>query len=224
MPFALRAFLPLKFIVTLLFLLPAIVFFGCAPAAEDVVAAAGPPDPLTGSDYGQLPSDTDYSALLVTPELSAGSVGTSTAAAPATLSIDDFPPIPESGTLKPGDADFILYFDKLYEDKEKYYGRRIELSGMVLHDAALAADEFLIGRNLLWCCEDDSYFVGFLAFGLPQLPEDGASLRLEGWLEPRSYTDSDTGRSFDVPAIRIDLARPDYDFALTVYPIEGTLD
>jgi len=208
--------------VTLLFLLPAIVFFSCAPAAEDAAAAAG-----AGAGNSLLPSDTDYSALLLAPELSAGSAATagpSTASSSATLSIDDFPPIPESGTLKPGDTDFILYFDKLYEDKEQYYGRRIELSGMVLHDAALAADEFLIGRNLLWCCEDDSYFVGFLAFGLPQLPEDGASLRLEGWLEPRPYTDSDTGRSFDVPAIRIDLARPDYDFALTVYPIEGTLD
>lgn len=126
--------------------------------------------------------------------------------------------IPAEGLLSPDDVSFMAYFDQLYADKQQYYGREIEVAGLVLRDDDLAAGEFLVGRNLVWCCDNDSYFVGFLAFGLPVLPADGSSWRIRGWLEPRPYTDPESGRRFDVPAIRVSLANPDTDFMVDISP------
>jgi len=129
--------------------------------------------------------------------------------------------IPAEGLLQPDDATFMVYFDQLYEEKQRYYGREIEVAGIVLLDEDLATDEFLLGRNLVWCCANDTYFVGFLAFGLQSLPEDGSSWRIRGWLEPRLYTDPETGRSFNVPAIRVNLATPDSAFSVDIYQLQS---
>jgi hypothetical protein len=131
--------------------------------------------------------------------------------------------ISEKGTLMPGDDDFMSYYELLYKDKERYYGRSIELAGIVMRDDSLGGGAFLIGRSLIWCCEDDADFVGYLAFGADPLPEDGATLRISGLLERRLYTDAERGRTFDVPAIRIRALAPAQDFSPAVYPVSTSL-
>ena len=129
--------------------------------------------------------------------------------------------LPLEGRLTPDDGSFLLYYDLLYEDQALYYGREIELSGLVYRDAGLADGEFMIGRNLIWHSEDDSYFIGFLAFGLPQSLPDGESFRIHGWLEPRPYSDPERQVTFTVPAIRVDRAWPDRAFAMDLFRSEG---
>jgi hypothetical protein len=92
-----------------------------------------------------------------------------------------------------------------------------------MRDDGLGGGAFLIGRSLIWCCEDDADFVGYLAFGADPLPEDGATLRISGLLERRLYTDAERGRTFDVPAIRIRASEPAQDFSPTVYPVSTSL-
>lgn len=127
--------------------------------------------------------------------------------------------IPEDGLLAPDDYGFMAYFDRLYEEKERYYGREIELSGLVLIDEHLGPGEFMLGRNFIWCCESDSYFVGFLLFGWTSLPADGSLVRVRGWLEPRQYTDPERGTSFEVPAIRVSRLEAAGNFSINVYPV-----
>ncbi len=131
--------------------------------------------------------------------------------------------IPDSGTLIPGDDDFMSYYELLYKDKERHYGRAIELAGIVMRDDDMGGDAFLIGRSLIWCCEDDADFVGYVAFGAGSLPEDGAALRVFGVLERRRYTDTERGKSFDVPAIRIRSMAAAHDFSVQVYPVSTAL-
>ena len=128
--------------------------------------------------------------------------------------------LPLEGRLTPDDGSFLLYYDLLYEDQALYYGREIELSGLVYRDAGLADGEFMIGRNLIWHSEDDSFFIGFLAFGLPRSLPDGESFRIHGWLEPRPYTDPERQVTFTVPAIRVDRAWPDQAFAMDLFRSE----
>jgi putative membrane protein len=123
----------------------------------------------------------------------------------------------------PGDDDFMSYYELLYKDKERYYGRTIEFAGIVMRDDSLGGDEFLIGRSLIWCCEDDADFVGYLALGVDLLPKDGTALRISGVIERRQYTDAERGRTFDVPAIRISSLAPALDFSPTVYPVSTAL-
>ncbi len=131
--------------------------------------------------------------------------------------------IPVSGTLKPEDDDFMSYYELLYKDKERYYGREIELAGIVMRDEGLGGDAFLIGRSLIWCCEDDADYVGYVAFGAGPPPEDGAAVALRGVLERRPYTDAERGKTFDVPAIRIRSMAPSQDFSPLVYPVSTAL-
>lgn len=131
--------------------------------------------------------------------------------------------IPESGTLEPKDGDFMSYYELLYKDKERYYGREIELAGIVMRDEGLGGDAFLIGRSLIWCCEDDADYVGYVAFRAGSPPEDGAAVALRGVLERRPYTDAERGKTFDVPAIRILSITPFQGFSPRVYPVSAAL-
>ncbi len=121
-----------------------------------------------------------------------------------TRTVDRSRVIPENGTIAVTDSTFSLAYDELYNNREKYYGREIEIAGFIEAQDGLPSGEFLIGRNLLWCCQDDMYFIGFLAVSAPgDAPKPGESVRVSGTIEAMAYTDDESGKTFDVPAIRV---------------------
>jgi len=77
---------------------------------------------------------------------------------------------------------------------------------------------FLVGRNLLWCCSTDNYFIGFLAFFDGRIPAEGESVHVRGTIEAATYTNQETGNVFTVPAIRIASLAPAADVSPMVYP------
>lgn len=109
--------------------------------------------------------------------------------------------IAESGTIVVTDETFSAAYDELYDRRDTYYGRDIELSGYVLREDGIGPGGFLLGRDLLWCCEDDLYFIGFVVFSSGPLPEAEATVRVKGRIEPRPYTDPESGKTFTVPAV-----------------------
>ena len=126
--------------------------------------------------------------------------------------------VPPRGLIHIEDETFSAAYDEIYDHRSEYYGREIELAGIVLSQAGLSAGEFLIGRKLLWCCENDMYFIGFLGVSESSAPKERDKIRVRGTLEPRDYRDPETGKRFTVPAVRIHRIFPEPDLSERVYP------
>jgi hypothetical protein len=111
--------------------------------------------------------------------------------------------VPPSGLIRIQDETFSIAYDELYNHRDKYYGREIELGGYVLEQEGLGTGAFLVGRDLVWCCEDDKYFIGFLARTDGDIPGPGATIYVRGALEAMEYRDEEKNKSFMVPGIKV---------------------
>lgn len=126
--------------------------------------------------------------------------------------------VPASGPIRVKDETFSAAYDELYDHRDAYYGRGIELSGYVMAQEELGSGGFLVGRDLLWCCEDDKYFIGFLVFSDGPAPAAGSSVAVRGVLEAAEYRNPENGKTFTVPAIRASYVGPAEGLFKTVYP------
>jgi len=113
----------------------------------------------------------------------------------------------ESGKLVLSEENFARGYQEIYDFREDYYGRQISLDGYVTLQDSTESGQFLIGRDLFWCCESDMYFIGFKVLS-SEMPKDRAELRVTGTLEAVSYTDPQSGKTFLVPAIRAEKLEP----------------
>jgi uncharacterized membrane protein YcgQ (UPF0703/DUF1980 family) len=127
------------------------------------------------------------------------------------------PAVPATGVIRLNDETFSPGYDEIYDNREKYYGREISVSGYVENDN-LPQGQFLVGRDLVWCCQNDKYFIGFLVLTEGKLPDANAEIRVTGVLESVSYTDPETGKMFLVPAIRAKKIESAPKFNRQVFP------
>jgi len=183
-----------------------LIFIGAAALIAGVLAVSGmiraPRPAADGPAAEAIPSQADYERLFVAP------------AAPAAN------PVPESGVIVATEDNFAALYDELYDRKEAHFGREFELSGYVMHQDDVGPGVFLIGRDMVACCEDDMVYVGYLVLqekGAP-LPAEDAELRVRGVLEPAEYRNPETGRTFTVPALRARSIAPAPGTPRKVYP------
>jgi hypothetical protein len=127
------------------------------------------------------------------------------------------PGIPR-GIIRPDDETFDGIHRELHDHSERYRGRTIEVTGTVTREGVASADEFLVGRTLQWCCENDRVFIGFLARTSGDLPREGEGVRIQGVLVSGVYRNPETGKRMAVPAIRAREIRPDRGYSEVVYP------
>ncbi len=98
-------------------------------------------------------------------------------------------------------------YQEIYDYREEYYGRPIRLDGYVTWQDSGQTDQFLIGRDLFWCCESDVYFIGFVVIS-DETPNERTELAVTGTLEAVPYTDPESGKTFLVPAIKAEKLQP----------------
>ena len=139
------------------------------------------------------------------------------ASAPTRKRPEPKPSIPATGVISLDDETFASGYDELYDHRESYYGRELSVSGYV-ESENLPPGQFLIGRDLMWCCAADEYFIGFLALTDGTVPRAGSALLVSGTIEPAPYKDPSTGKTFDVPAIRVKRIARAPKFSREVYP------
>ena len=125
--------------------------------------------------------------------------------------------IPATGVITLDDETFSSGYDELYDHRESYYGRELTVTGYVEREN-LPSGQFLIGRDLVWCCAADEYFIGFLALTDGPVPRPGSALLVSGRIEPAPYKDPSTGETFDVPSIRVKRIERAPKFSREVYP------
>jgi len=125
---------------------------------------------------------------------------------------------PASGTIEIGDAGFSAAYDEIYDNRDAYYGRSVKVSGYAAYQEGLGPGEFLIGRDLLWCCEDDMYFIGYLVRVEGSPPPEGSELLAEGVLAPMTYYNEESKKTITVPGIADARLTPIEELARRVYP------
>lgn len=126
--------------------------------------------------------------------------------------------VPATGLITLTDETFSAAYDEVYDNREKYYGREVSITGYAITDN-LPPGQFLVGRDLVWCCQQDKYFIGFLVLTGEALPASEAELCVNGVMEAVPYEDPETGKKFDVPGIRAKKIVKAPGVARDVYPV-----
>jgi len=117
--------------------------------------------------------------------------------------------LPAQGEIVLDDGTFSVGYAEIHDFRDEFYGRGIAFSGVVMVVDGLKPGEFLVGRNVSGCCEEDAYFTGFLAYSAGAVPAAGDKIAVSGALEAREYRSAESGRTMTLPAIRIEAIRPD---------------
>jgi putative membrane protein len=121
-------------------------------------------------------------------------------------------PIPEEGSIVLDGENYFSFYQELYDHKELFIGREIEVDGFIHSGTGLREGQVLLGRLLMWCCAADAYTVGFLLLNpdLLSVPDpaeaQGRWFHLEGSIVTTEYQNPSTGEVYTVPAISIERA------------------
>ena len=60
------------------------------------------------------------------------------------------------------DDNFISVMNDMYENIDKYIGRKIKIQGQVFKSSDMTENEFAIGKYYMYCCAVDMSLVGFV--------------------------------------------------------------
>ncbi len=128
--------------------------------------------------------------------------------------------VPASGTIVLDQKNYYPAYQELYANPGAFAGRAIHATGFVYRDRTEPADQFIMAREMMWCCAADAVAIGFIS----QTPHTGALKESEwvsvtGRLATTSYVDRYSRVKSTVPLIVVDhieyLKGPDFAF---VYP------
>ena len=131
--------------------------------------------------------------------------------------------IPPRGTIVLNDDNFLVIQEHIYEDPSRFTGRTIEMSGRAQKDTGpgiFPENRILVGRDIVWCCENDMVFTGFLVL-LPEglaLPEEGSGVIVTGKIEEVFWTAPGKKSQIRVPAIRASSCLPFEGFSSRLFP------
>lgn len=82
---------------------------------------------------------------------------------PAGIPYRDVPQLKlENGIIVMNDQNYVQWLQELYENLEKYDGKRIEVIGFVLKDKEFNENQFVPARLIMACCAADAQPIGLL--------------------------------------------------------------
>ena len=143
-------------------------------------------------------------------------------AAPHTPSAAAAALIPAAGTIVLNETNYYAVYNAIYDNPQKYAGRRVTVSGFAYRDAPnLGTGEFVTARELMWCCAADASIIGFITRMPPgTLPLRDDWVSVSGTLSVTSFRGPNTDSTSSVPLLTVDLLQhmesPDFSY---VYPV-----
>ncbi|MBQ2448437.1 MAG: GTPase, partial [Peptococcaceae bacterium] len=100
------------------------------------------------------------------------------------LGDEDLPYDLESDTIALNDDSYAVWYLDSMERAEKYQGKTIEFTGMIMHGEEYPEHWFIPGRVAMVCCEEDVAFLGY-----PCYLENGHTLPEQQWMHVRAKFD-----------------------------------
>lgn len=120
----------------------------------------------------------------------------------------------DGDTIVMDDNNFVKWLQELYDNKQKYQGKKIQVIGFVLKGKELSKNEFYPARLMMACCTADLQPVGLLCRykNAPELKQD-SWVKVEGTIKIIDYKGEQTAI---IIADNVSNAqKPEYDY---VYP------
>jgi TIGR03943 family protein len=93
------------------------------------------------------------------------------------------------GTVTVTDKNYMACYEELWDNPEKYKGKKIECIGYITKtQKGLRKNQFIVSRDMMWCCAADLAQAGYLcSYGeLKSLPEKGW-IKVKGTLAVTVY-------------------------------------
>lgn len=78
---------------------------------------------------------------------------------------------------------FCSWFVDCMENPDKYYGKKVHVSGVVTKGKELNDNQFYVGRYAAICCAADARFVGFIAEYEGEVPTEGEWIEVDAQIE-----------------------------------------
>ncbi len=76
---------------------------------------------------------------------------------------DPLPFDKKADIIEIADTDYALFYRDMSEHLDDYKGKKVKLRVQIAHDPKLAANEMLIGRQIMTCCIEDTVYSGLVA-------------------------------------------------------------
>ena len=76
------------------------------------------------------------------------------------------------GVIQLNENNYYIFLDDLYNNKDKYIGKEIEVDGFIMHLKLLGPNQFLAARYLMSCCAADTSVTGFAVESKAPYPDN----------------------------------------------------
>ncbi len=128
--------------------------------------------------------------------------------------------VPATGPIVLGQNNYYPAYQELYGNPAAFAGRTIHATGFVYRGRTEPAGQFIMARELMWCCAADAVAIGFITqSGQTSALRNSEWVAVTGTLATTSYVDRYTQVKSTVPLIKVSridhLKGPDFEF---VYP------
>lgn len=109
---------------------------------------------------------------------------------------------------------YVRWIQEIYENIEKYNGKKIQVSGFVFKDEQFEDNEFVSARMMMVCCAADMQPIGFLC-----RYDNAAELKVDTWIRVYGTIEKGEFNGNVIPVIEADKVenteKPEFDY---VYP------
>ena len=79
--------------------------------------------------------------------------------------VDPLPFDIEAPVIEIDDRDYAIWYRDVSEEMDKYNGKTVRLKGLVAKNPQIPNDNFVIGRDVMTCCEADIKYAGMIVEG-----------------------------------------------------------
>jgi len=109
---------------------------------------------------------------------------------------------------------YVRWIQEIYDNIEKYIGKKIQVSGFVFKDEQFEGNEFVSARMMMVCCAADMLPIGFLC-----RYDNAAELKVDTWIRVYGTIAKGEFNGNVIPVIEADKVenteKPEFDY---VYP------
>lgn len=109
---------------------------------------------------------------------------------------------------------YVRWIQEIYDNIEKYIGKKIQVNGFVFKDEQFEGNEFVSARMMMVCCAADMQPIGFLC-----RYDNAAELKVDTWIRVYGTIAKGEFNGNVIPVIEADkvenIEKPEFDY---VYP------
>ena len=103
------------------------------------------------------------------------------------------------------DDNYYEIYNKIFDNLECLAGKKIEVSGYIFREKKFKQTEFIVARDLMWCCAADIALIGFYCdVDNPDYFKVNDWIKVFGVLDKHMYHNEDLNKDYYIASIKIE--------------------